>query len=142
RCAAGCLPPIRPLPAALPERWPKERALDDEARAALRCACGAWLRPHVLWFDEAYDEPLYRHASALRAVETAAALIVVGTSGATTLPARMCEVIAARGAPFLVVDPEPTAFSDLAAASARGHFLRGKATEILPALVEEIAAAI
>ena len=105
RCVRGCPPAVRPLPAVLPVDWAKERSLADAERAALRCNtatrrhCGDWLRPHVLWFDESYDEPLYRYRSAMRAAETAAALIVVGTSGATTLPARMCDIVAARGVP-------------------------------------------
>jgi NAD-dependent deacetylase len=139
RCVDGCAPAVRPLPASLAQDWPKERSLGDAERALLRCACGASLRPHVLWFDESYDEPLYRYRSALRAAEEAAALIVVGTSGATTLPARMCELVAARGAPMLVVDPEPTVFSELAERSPRGRFLRGPASVLVPALVEQLA---
>ncbi len=118
--------------------WKKDRTLTDAERAALRCDCGDWLRPHVLWFDESYDEPRYRYVSALRAAEAAAALVVVGTSGATTLPARMCEMVAARGVPFIVVDPEPTVFSALAGQTARGQFLRGSASAILPSLIEEL----
>ena len=113
--------------------------LTGDALGSLRCDCGDWLRPHVLWFDESYDEPRYRYVSALRAAETAAALIVVGTSGATTLPARMCEMVAARGAPFIVVDPEPTVFSALAEQTERGIFLRGTASEVLPSLIEELS---
>ncbi len=81
---------------------PSARSPTEPTPAALRCACGDRLRPHVLWFDESYDEPLYRYVSALRAAQSAAALIVVGTSGATTLPTRMCEMVAARGAPLIV----------------------------------------
>jgi NAD-dependent deacetylase len=121
----GCAPVVRPLPDPLPA-------------GALRCGCGERLRPHVLWFDESYDEPLYRYVSALRAAQAAAALIVVGTSGATTLPARMCEVVAARGAPLVVVDVEPTPFSQLAIASRRGLFLRGAASDLVPALAVQI----
>ena len=124
RCIRGCSPTIRAMPPALPVDWTKERSLTDAELTALRCDCGDWLRPHVLWFDESYDEPRYRYVSALRAAETAAALIVVGTSGATTLPARMCEMVAARGVPFIVVDPEPTVFSALAAESPRGQMQR------------------
>jgi len=142
RCVRGCRPAVRELPVMLPERWEKERPLDDAELAALRCACGEWLRPHVLWFDESYDEPLYRYVSALRAAETAAALIVVGTSGATSLPARMCETVAARGGPLIVVDPEPTVFSELAETSARGLYLRGTATEVIPALTEVLGALV
>jgi NAD-dependent deacetylase len=126
RCADGCEPAVRPLPDPIPEG-------ND-----LRCGCGARLRPHVLWFDEMYDEPLFRYESARRAAEEAAALVVVGTSGATTLPAQMCETVAARGAPLLVVDPEETPFARLAAASSAGVVFRGTATEILPSLLATI----
>jgi NAD-dependent deacetylase len=126
RCVRGCAPAIRPLP-------------DDATPATLRCECGERLRPHVLWFDESYDEPLYRYVSALKAAQTAAALIVVGTSGATTLPARMCEIVATRGAPFIVVDVEPTVFAALADSTPGGLFLRGSAAATVPAIAGEIA---
>ena len=138
RCSGGCGPAVRPLSAALPVDWANERSPTDAELAALRCECGRWLRPHVLWFDESYDEPLYRYLSAMRAAGAAAALIVVGTSGATTLPARMCETVVARGARFIVVDPEPTIFSEMAERSARGQFRRGSASTILPSLIEEL----
>lgn len=139
RCRRGCRPVVRPLPRALAEVWEKDRPLSEKDLAELRCECGDWLRPHVLWFDESYDEPLFRYLSALRAAETASALIVVGTSGATTLPAQMCETVAARGAPLVVVDPEPTVFSELAEASAHGVYLRGTASEIVPKLCEMLS---
>jgi NAD-dependent deacetylase len=142
RCRSGCTPAVRPLPEALAHDWEKQRPLDGGELAALRCACGDWLRPHVLWFDESYDEPLFRYISALRAAETSSALVVVGTSGATTLPARMCEIVAARGAPFIVVDPEPTVFSRLAEGSARGVYLRGTASSVVPPLILELTARV
>jgi NAD-dependent deacetylase len=125
RCVRGCAPAVRPL-------------AEDAAPATLRCDCGERLRPHVLWFDESYDEPLYRYVSALRAAQTAAALIVVGTSGATTLPARMCEIVAARGAPLIVIDVEPTVFAALAESTPGGLFLRGTAVGVLPSLVRQL----
>jgi NAD-dependent deacetylase len=115
------------------------RPLPDDDSPPLRCPCGAWLRPHVLWFDECYDEPLYRYESTLDAVERAAALLVVGTSGATTLPALMCERAAARHIPFVVVDPEETPFAALALGSPRGAFLRGTAVDTVPALLSGLA---
>jgi NAD-dependent deacetylase len=126
RCVRGCAPLIRPLP-------------DATEAAALRCACGDRLRPHVLWFDESYDEPLYRYVSALRAAQSAAALIVVGTSGATTLPTRMCQMVAARGAPLIVADVEETPFSELARTTPHGLFVRGTAVKTVPALVEQLS---
>jgi NAD-dependent deacetylase len=140
RCFQACnrAEPVRPLPPALGEGWERDRRLSDAERTSLRCACGAWLRPHVLWFDESYDEPLFRYTSTLTAIERAAALVVIGTSGATTLPARMCDRAAARGIPFWVLDPEETAFAHLARSSPRGAFLRGPATQLLPRLVSDL----
>ena len=141
RCVRGCPPVVRPLPDAVPTSWSADRPLDDQVRAALRCACGERLRPHVLFFDESYDEPLYAYITALRLAQAAAALIVVGTSGATTLPARMCDVVAARGAPLIVADVERTVFSELAEASPAGQFLRGAAVDVVPALARQLSAA-
>jgi NAD-dependent deacetylase len=140
RCTNGCAPAVRPLPTTRPVEWPRERALADAERAALRCTCGAWLRPHVLWFDESYDEPLFRYASARRAAEAAAVLIVVGTSGATSLPAQMCALVVARGAPLVVVDPDPGAYSTLGGPAARGVQIVGTACANVPLLVDVLAA--
>jgi NAD-dependent deacetylase len=139
RCTTGCAPVVRPLPKALPVEWPRERTLADAERTALHCACGAWLRPHVLWFDESYDEPLFRYESARRAAETAAVLIVVGTSGATSLPAQMCAIVVARGAPIVVVDPDPGAYSNLAGRGARGVQIVGTACANVPLVVDALA---
>ena len=124
--------------AELGEAWERERRLGEEERDHLRCRCGAWLRPHVLWFDESYDEGLFRYSSTMKAIERAAALVVIGTSGATTLPARMCERAASRGIPFLVLDPEETVFAQMARSSPRGGSLRGAATQLVPEVVARI----
>ncbi len=52
----------------------------------------------MLWFDETYDEPLFRFQSSIDAAGRAALVIVVGTSASTTLPWHAVE-IAARKAP-------------------------------------------
>jgi NAD-dependent deacetylase len=137
RCLADCgrQPDRHPLGAEAMEAGPPGAALPAALAAELHCGCGAWRRPHVLWFDESYDEPRFRFASTLRATEAAAALVVIGTSGATNLPAQMCERAAARGIPFLVLDPELTTFAALAERCARGQFVRGSAGALVPELV-------
>ena len=62
-------------------------------------------------------------------------LVVVGTSGATTLPMHVASTVAGRGSAFLVVDPEPSSFSDMATASPQGAFVSGKAGEFVPEIV-------
>jgi NAD-dependent deacetylase len=128
RCARPCSRDLLPVP----------DGVDGPAR--LRCLrCGGRARPHVLWFDESYDEAWFRCDSSLRAAGEAALLLVIGTSGATALPSRMCALAAVRGAPMLVVDPEPTPFSALAAESGAGLFLRGTACAVVPGLAARIA---
>ncbi|HYD42370.1 MAG TPA: Sir2 family NAD-dependent protein deacetylase [Anaeromyxobacter sp.] len=137
RCAAECGAGLLDLP-AFPARG-KDDPLTAEDRARLTCQrCGDWLRPHVLWFDECYDEPYYRMESALRAAEQADLLLVVGTSGATNLPAQIGRIAFHNGAALVDVNPEPNPFAELAARAQRGFFARGSACERLP----EIAAAL
>ena len=95
-----------------------------------RCsACGALLRPDVVWFGESLDaDTLERAFEAARAAEVC---LVVGTSAlvhpAASLPASTLHA----GGRILEVNLEPTPISPLAAVS-----LRGPAGEMLPALID------
>jgi NAD-dependent deacetylase len=138
RCSAQC-EGLTPVPDAVADEGP----LSARASAALRCSsCSAWMRPHVLWFDEVYDEPLFRFESSLRAVDGAALLVVVGTTGMTTLPYRIGERAAQRGLPTLVINPEPNPFSELVHAHGTGHFLPGLAGEWVPKVARQIEAVV
>jgi len=133
RCAGECRDPIRDLPelGARAEKAP----FSDSLRKALTCAkCGAWMRPHVLWFDEFYDELLYRSESALAAARRASLLIVVGTSGATTLPMRIAMECLQRGDPIIDINIDENVFSEMA--EGNGVTLRGPATVMLPEIVQ------
>ncbi|MCK4788346.1 MAG: hypothetical protein KAV87_31685 [Desulfobacteraceae bacterium] len=56
-------------------------------RQLLMCLdCGSPSRPHVLWFDGMYNEYYCRYHSALKVAGETDLLMVVGTSGATSLP--------------------------------------------------------
>ncbi len=139
RCADGCGLGVVDLPAGLVPRG--DGPLEDAERAALRCPrCGGWLRPHVLWFDEYYDEENYRMDSALRAATAADLLLVVGTSGATNLPMQIGQLAFRRGTAMVDVNPEENPFAELAERSPSGFFARGSACERLPAIVEALGA--
>jgi len=139
RCAAGCFVGTLPLP-DLGART-AETPLAEADRAALSCPrCGGWLRPHVLWFDEYYDEANYRMQSALRAASRAGLLLVIGTSGATNLPMQLGELAYRRGIAMVDVNPAANPFSDLCQANPRGFFARGSASERLPGIVDVLAA--
>jgi NAD-dependent deacetylase len=139
RCAADCGLGVVDLPPGLVPRG--DGPLGPEERRTLACPrCGGWLRPHVLWFDEYYDEEHYRMDSALRAAGAADLLLVVGTSGATNLPMQIGQLVFRRGAALVDVNPEENPFAELASASRTGFFARGSACERLPAIVRALGA--
>ena len=137
RCSRECSSERFEVP--LTEAWPRGKALEVRDVKRLVCPrCGAMNRPCVLWFDETYDEERYRYESSIDAAEMAALLLVVGTSGMTSLPMRVAEIVALRQVPMVVVDPEPNAFRRLAEESGHGAFLQGKAGDWVPKIVEEL----
>lgn len=140
-------PRLRPLPEELGTEWPKERKLGDRERALLRIGPPrmrggppTWSRPHVLWFDESYDEPLFRYESALRASLEAAVVVVVGTSGATNLPTQVVHVAARRGIPLVCINADPSPFTELTETLDDGLVLWGPAGRYVPELARMLGA--
>jgi len=94
-----------------------------------RCACGALLRPGVVWFGEALPTDVLD--AAFQAAGRAEVFLVVGTS-AVVQPAASLPLAAKRaGARLIEVNLEPTPLTELADAS-----FHGPAGELLPQLVE------
>lgn len=128
------------LPEGIDVDWPKSRRLNDDHRALLQ-RDGVWGRPHVLWFDEHYNEELFRFESSLQVAEQADLLIVVGTSGVTNLPLQVATVALQRGIPLIVLNrDESTSFAAIARRSPLGWFEAGAASELVPAVAEYIMA--
>jgi NAD-dependent deacetylase len=139
RCASDCGLGRQPLPLLETPRIDQE--LPPFVVKQLTCAnCGDWMRPHVLWFDEYYDEINYRADSALSAAARADLLMVVGTSGATNLPIQIGTLCLRRGAAIIDVNPEPNPFSTFAAQADSGCVVRGSACESLPPIVQYLTA--
>jgi NAD-dependent deacetylase len=142
RCADECTLAMEPLDPAL--------VLDDAAApwtpalaAALRCPrCGGWARPHVLWFDECYDEPRFRYESALAAASRCALLVTIGTAAATNLPNQIVQIVARRGAAMIDVNPDGGPFAEIAARLPRGAAIRATAGEAVPRLCDAIAGTV
>jgi NAD-dependent deacetylase len=128
-----------PLPEALGVKWEHGRAIGERERRLLVSPLdGTPARPHVLWFDETYDEARFRFHSALSALEHAALVVVVGTSGTTSLPNLIVEGAHRRRIPLLVINRDPSHFSELAERSDRGLFVQGAAGEVLPEIVSTL----
>jgi NAD-dependent deacetylase len=93
-------------------------------------------RPHVLWFDECYDETHYKFESSIYAARITDLLIVVGTSAQTNLPLQIGYSVTMKGGVIIDVNPETNTFSHLAQQGAGGHFLKGTACEYIPPLID------
>ena len=138
RCAADCTLDRFPIP-ELVGALGKGEAVTAEHKALLVCPrCGGMARPHVLWFDESYDEPRFFLDTARRLASRATLLVVAGTSAQTNLPWQVVTVAARAGATILDINIEDNPFAEIAAAS--GGALRGPAAVIVPALVDAMTA--
>ena len=138
RCARGCHAATYAIPDAIGTAFAKGHVLTDRERARLVCpSCGGRARPHVLWFDESYDEPRFRYDSTMRAASRCTLLVVIGTTGATTLPIRVGQTAHARRVPMIVVNPEPNPFSEMALDGV-GAYVEGRAGEVVPHIVDAL----
>lgn len=134
RCSRDCSPELLPLHDGLKHHRSESR-LSKEALRLLHCpGCGTWLRPHVLWFDEYYDEEHFRFESSVRRAGETDLLIIVGTSGTTTLPNIIAETVYNRGKTIIDINLDQNPFSDIAVKSPGGGFIKGSSTEVLPQL--------
>jgi len=133
RCARECTAERQPIPEDVPAIG-RGAAVDEATRAQLICPrCGAMARPHVLWFDEMYDEPRYHLDSVRRLAADAALVVIAGTSAKTNLPWQVVSLAAHNGAAIVDINVEPNPFGDVAAESAGA--IRAPAGEVLPVLV-------
>ncbi len=136
RCSRACSAELFALAEAL-KTARENNALNDDELALLRCpSCSAWLRPHVLWFDEEYDEYYFRSDSALSVASNTDLLIIAGTSGATTLPNAIANRVYERGGCIIDVNIEENSFTELALASDQGLLMRESSVTALPKLAE------
>ena len=99
-----------------------------------RCACGAPLRPGVVWFGEALPPDLL--AAAERAARAATLMLVAGTSAMVYPAAALPRVARAAGAYVVEINPEPTPLS-----AEVDERLAGPAGLILPLLAAAAGAA-
>ena len=140
RCAAqrsdACVATRWPVPEAVGD-LDKGQPVSDAVKRLLVCAvCGGMARPHVLWFDESYDEERY-HLDTVRELAMDAALVVVaGTSAQTNLPWQVVALAGHAGATIVDVNLEDNPFGEIAKKS--GGVIRGPAAAALTAIVDRL----
>jgi NAD-dependent deacetylase len=92
-----------------------------------RCACGAHLRPDIVWFGDVLDLTTVRAAG--DAIARCDLLLGIGTSGSVFPAAELPRLALSRGATTVEINPEETPLSPLYT-----HCLRGSASEMLARL--------
>ncbi len=120
-----------PLPDTLLEAFLKS----PEQASLPRCPeCDSPLRPHVLWFDEFYDEHVdYQWNRVRGAAATAATVVFVGTSFSVGVTDLVAQYAHATGARMISIDP------GAATAPYPGiETLRARAEQVLPAACQEL----
>jgi len=136
RCANDCCLSRWPIPDEVPA-LDRGEAVSEAHKALLRCPrCGGIARPHVLWFDESYDEPRFFLHTAQRLAGQACLLVVAGTSAQTNLPWQVVTLAARAGATIVDINVDDNPFAEIAMQS--GGAVRGSATAIVPALVDAL----
>jgi NAD-dependent deacetylase len=111
-------------------RAPLESVVDASSEEALpRCACGALLRPDVVWFGESLDAAVI--AEAFRLAGSADVCLVVGTSALVQPAASLPLATLRAGGAVIEVNPEPTPLTGVSLVA-----LSGPSAVILPELLE------
>jgi NAD-dependent deacetylase len=121
RCSARCGHVVT----AAPDEDARFGAPAD--RAVPVCACGALMRPDIVWFGESLDEAILGRA--LEEAEAADALLVIGTSSVVYPAAALPGLAHRHGALVVEINVEETPLT-----SAADYAVRGLAGEVLPAL--------
>ena len=136
RCSQECGPQIFPIPPKIPDKDKTAPISEDEKKLLVCPQCGALTRPHVLWFDECYDEKYFRFNSSLQKAGETDLLLVVGTSGATNLPMQVGAMVAHKGGAIIDINPEPNPFSQMAMSVKNGYFYQEKGGSALALILE------
>ena len=136
RCARECSAKVYPLPRNLPGKEKGEEITKKEWEL-LKCPdCGNMTRPHVLWFDEAYNEKHYHFHSSLTAAAETELLLIVGTSGATNLPNQVAYEVKNHNGIIIDINIEENPFTRLALLGERGFFIKQPSGAALPSIME------
>ena len=136
RCAYECALKIYPIPEELIVKTKLDNLTDSDLKLLVCPDCGNPTRPHVLWFDEFYNEHYYRHQSSLEIAGDTDLLIIVGTSGATSLPNQVVWEVFSRDGIIIDINIEDNPFSNLALKSTRGFFIKEPSSKALPNILQ------
>ena len=132
RCSRECTYEIFTIPDAvqIPER---NSPLTEEMFELLRCPkCNEITRPHVLWWDECYNEHYYSFHTAQKWTAKTDLLITIGTSASANIACTTLYQVKDSGGALIDINPAYSPLGDIAKHSGNGVQCRGTSSEYLP----------
>ena len=131
-----CSDELYPFPQEIGDKT-REDDITEEEWEMLTCPkCGDLLRPHVLWFDEYYNEEYYKYDSSINAARDSDMLFVIGTSGATNLPNTIVNFALVSDTTIVEINIDDNRFTDIIATHENGLVIREKSGVVLPKIVQ------
>lgn len=138
RCSEECTNELFEIPSILINRGTRSNFNDEEVKLIECPNCDNICRPHVLWFDEMYNEKFYKLDTVQRIAKETGLLFVVGTSGSTNLPQILLNLAIGRSSAVIDINPHSNRFTEQIVNSDYGFWIKGKSGGILPKIVEII----
>lgn len=86
RCSEECNTTLYPFPNQIANKSKGENISESDKLHLICPNCHEDLRPHVLWFDETYNEKYYKFQTAKLELDKTELLFLIGTSGGTQFP--------------------------------------------------------
>lgn len=138
RCGDECSTELYPFPNGISDKK-REDFISEEEQELLKCPkCKKDLRPHVLWFDESYNERYYKFRTVQEISDNTGILFIIGTSGATYLPSEMIDRVSFFNGVIVDINIEENNFSNFLESYKQGYTIRTSSSNVLPKLVETI----
>lgn len=136
RCSEECTRELFEIPRVLiaKKRSRKTPILVEETELLVCPNCQSETRPHVLWFDEYYNEHQYHLHTVLRIAKETGLLFITGTSGATNLPQMVVENTIKRQGVVIDINPNENLFSEKLDRLKNGYSVKAKSSAALTEL--------
>ncbi len=134
RCGELCTSELFPFPAIRKDR--EENFLESEI-IQLKCPnCVEFARPNVLWFDEFYNELFYKSETTVRIANESGLLIIVGTSGSTTLPSIIFSNAIKNNIPIIDINTHENPFSKFLTNYEKGFSIQAESALALKEILD------
>jgi len=140
RCGDECSRELFPIPEELLKKErDRNTPITFEETELLKCPkCGTTSRPHVLWFDEYYNEYHYHLHKVMKVAKDTGLLFIIGTSGATTLPQRIVQNTFSRQGTVIDINPNNNLFTKKIKKNKNGFWIQHGSSKVLQELFDLI----